>query len=360
MFFANHSRLVPPHTEGMESGLTTTPLAIEPRTSALQSCLLFHNIFILVVGHAISSSHAKKIVKADHGVSYQQGIVLKQACCRQFHFRVLNWLSERIWTTPVVLNSTNIPVSPRPPPWTHHRLLLPAYSLSLDVLKRIAIPQPPGPPIERPLELSRRQETAWRWRRLLLRSLDLTLDNYICLLRPRPWPCSTHTCQLSSTSSTLSLPSFVPYIASMVSSSVTVLAGLSAIMSTGIGGASADQHWRPGPGNHHNDPDGIETATYFVTVPVYPETTAPPVTVTQVVTQIVSVTQAISVPPPVESGSATITPLPSNTLSLSLTNTNSSLDLTSIAPTVCPGLDETILETIWTTLFNTITATVIA
>lgn len=138
----------------------------------------------------------------------------------------------------------------------------------------------------------------------------------------------------------------------MVSSSVTVLAGLSAIMSTGISGASADPRWRPGPGNHNNDPNGVETATYFVTVPVYPETTAPPVTVTQVVTQIVSVTQAISVPPPVESGSTTVTLLPSNT--------NSSLDLTTIAPTVCPGLDETILMTIWTTLFNTITATVIA
>lgn len=87
----------------------------------------------------------------------------------------------RIWTTSVVLISTNIPVSPRPPSWIHHRLL-PAYSLALDVLKCIAILQPPGPPIERRLELSRRQETAWRWRRLLLRSLDLILNSYICLL----------------------------------------------------------------------------------------------------------------------------------------------------------------------------------
>lgn len=143
----------------------------------------------------------------------------------------------------------------------------------------------------------------------------------------------------------------------MVSSSVTVLAGLSAIMSTGIIGASADPRVRPGPGSHHNDQNGVETATYFVTVPVYPETTAPPVTVTQVVTQIVSVTQAISVPQPVDSGGTTVILSPTNTLTLTLTNTVTS---PAVEPTVCPGLDETILETIWTTLFNTVTATVIA
>lgn len=149
----------------------------------------------------------------------------------------------------------------------------------------------------------------------------------------------------------------------MVLTSVTILAGLSAIMSTGSIVASADPQRRPGPGSHKDQPGGVETATYFVTVPVYPETTAPPpAPVTVTVTQIVSVTQAITVPAPVE-------PSPATTLSFTLTTPNSTVDLptntgsgnvlTTFAPTVCPGLDETILETIWTTFFNTVTATAI-